>query len=50
MKASLLKSPIIKGLNQKGKLHLYTGYYHLKTGVIDLLTDEEFETEKKSFS
>lgn len=41
MKNDLLKSSIIRELNEKGLIHLYAGYYHLKTGKVDLLNDLE---------
>lgn len=39
MKNNLLHSNIINELNQNGKLNLFAGYYHLKTGKVDILDD-----------
>ena len=36
-----MATSIIRELNEKGLIHLYAGYYHLKTGKVDLLNDLE---------
>ncbi len=39
MRNYLLKTPVIQKLVANKKIEVYAGYYHLKTGVVELLKD-----------